>query len=71
MIAFLSDISAMGSRGHDLDLIASKLKDSHHVEMTAVCDLWTVNREKAVATNAGYYGRAPRGAATSSKNCSP
>jgi len=41
----------IGSRGEDLDLIASKLKSSHHVEMTAVCDLWSVNREKAVATN--------------------
>jgi predicted dehydrogenase len=28
--------------------------------MTAVCDLWKVNREKAAATNASYYGRAPR-----------
>ena len=28
--------------------------------MTAVCDLWTVNREKAVAANAAHYGRAPR-----------
>ena len=28
-----------GNRGGDLDQIASKLKDSHHVEMTAVCDL--------------------------------
>src|SRR6202140_3403131 len=50
----------IGSRGGDLDLIASKLKDSHRVEMIAVCDLWKVNREKAAATNAGYYGRAPR-----------
>src|SRR5271165_7320121 len=50
----------IGSRGDDLELIASKLKSSHHVEMTAVCDLWKVNREKAAATNAGYYGRAPR-----------
>ena len=50
----------IGSRGGDLDLIASKLKTSHHVEMTASCDLWTVNRDKAVATNATYYGRAPR-----------
>src|SRR5580658_2442125 len=50
-----------GSRGGDLDLIASKLKTSHHVEMTAVCDLWKVNRGKAVATNTGYYGRAARG----------
>ena len=50
----------IGSRGEDLDLIASKLKDSHNVEMTAVCDLWTVNRDKAAATNTQYYGRAPR-----------
>jgi len=50
----------IGNRGGDLDLIASKLNSSHHVEMTAVCDLWKVNREKAAATNEGYYGRAPR-----------
>ena len=50
----------IGSRGGDLDSIASKLRDSHHVEMIAVCDLWKVNREKAASTNAGYYGRAPR-----------
>jgi predicted dehydrogenase len=50
----------IGNRGGDLDQIASKLKTSHHVEMTAVCDLWKVNREKAAATNAGYYGRTPR-----------
>jgi predicted dehydrogenase len=50
----------IGNRGRDLDLIASKLKSSHNVEMTAVCDLWSVNREKAAATNAGYYGRPPR-----------
>jgi hypothetical protein len=49
-----------GSRGGDLDWIAAQLKTSHNVEMTAVCDLWKVNREKAVATNAKYYGRAPR-----------
>lgn len=49
----------IGNRGSELDLIVSKLKDSHHVEMTAVCDLWSVNREKATATNAGYYGRNP------------
>jgi predicted dehydrogenase len=50
----------IGSRGNDLGLIASKLKDSHHVQMTAVCDLWSVNRQKAVAVNTGYYGRTPR-----------
>ncbi|HET6179812.1 MAG TPA: Gfo/Idh/MocA family oxidoreductase [Candidatus Sulfotelmatobacter sp.] len=50
----------IGNRGEDLDLIASKLKSSHNVEMTAVCDLWKVNRDKAAATNNGYYGRSPR-----------
>ncbi len=50
-----------GSRGGDLDLIASKLKSSHNVEMVVVCDLWKGNRERAVATNTGYYGRAPKG----------
>lgn len=50
-----------GSRGQDLDWIASQLKTSHNVEMTTVCDLWRVNREKAIATNAKYYGRTPRG----------
>jgi predicted dehydrogenase len=50
----------IGSRGDDLDQIASKLKSSHNVEMTVVCDLWTGNREKGVANNTKYYGRAPR-----------
>jgi len=49
-----------GSRGEDLDWIVSHLKNSHQVEVTTVCDLWSVNREKAVATNTKYYGRAPR-----------
>jgi predicted dehydrogenase len=50
----------IGSRGTDLDLIASKLKSSQNVEMTVVCDLWKGNRERATATNTGYYRRAPR-----------
>ncbi len=49
----------IGNRGRELDLIASKLKSSHRVEMTAVCDLWKVNREMAATANTGYYGRAP------------
>jgi predicted dehydrogenase len=49
-----------GSRGGDLELILSQLKTSHNVEITAVCDLWRLNREKAVAKNTQYYGRAPR-----------
>ena len=50
----------VGRRGSDLARIAGQLKSSHAVEMTAVCDLWTSNREKAVAANAELYGRAPR-----------
>jgi predicted dehydrogenase len=49
-----------GSRGGDLDWIVAQLKTSHKVETTTVCDLWRLNREKAVAVNTKYYGRAPR-----------
>src|ERR1700722_5183834 len=50
----------IGSRGGDLEFIGGKLKDSHRVEMTTVCDLWKVNREKAAAGATKVYGRAPR-----------
>jgi predicted dehydrogenase len=50
----------IGNRGGELDWVASRLKDQHKVEMIAVCDLWTVNREKAVVKNTTYYGRAPQ-----------
>jgi len=50
----------IGSRGGELDQIAAQLKTSHRVEMTAVCDLWSVNREKAIVANTKYYGRSPR-----------
>ena len=50
----------IGHRGDDLDLIVSKVKSTHNAEMTAVCDLWKTNREKGVATNEKYHGRAPR-----------
>ena len=49
-----------GSRGGDLDWIVSQLKTSQNVEINTVCDLWRLNREKAVAVNTKYYGRAPR-----------
>ena len=49
-----------GSRGGDLELIVSQLKTSQNVEINTVCDLWRLNREKAVAVNTKYYGRAPR-----------
>src|SRR5271157_6104907 len=38
----------IGNRGGELDEIVSKLKRTHNVEMTVVCDLWKSNREKAV-----------------------
>jgi predicted dehydrogenase len=50
----------IGSRGTELDWIVAQLKTSHNVEMTTVCDLWKLKREKAVATNEKFYGRAPR-----------
>ncbi len=50
----------IGQRGRGLDWIAAELKDKSNVEMTAVCDLWTVYRERAVTANTKYYGRSPR-----------
>src|SRR5262245_23590060 len=50
----------IGNRGRGLGRIASQLKDKHNVEVTAVCDLWAVNRDKAVEATTGVYGRAPR-----------
>jgi predicted dehydrogenase len=50
----------IGNRGSELDWIAAQLKTSHKAEMTAVCDLWKVNRDKAVSTNEKFYSRAPR-----------
>jgi len=49
-----------GSRGEDLDWIVAQLASKQNVEMTGVCDLWRLNREKAVAVNQKYHGRAPR-----------
>ena len=50
----------IGSRGDDLVEITGKLKDSHNTEMAGVCDLWNVNRDKAVAAYAKPIGRAPQ-----------
>jgi len=50
----------IGNRGRELDQIVSDVRTSHNVEMTAVCDLWKVNRERAVEANTKYHGRAPR-----------
>jgi predicted dehydrogenase len=50
----------IGNRGRELDGVVSKLKDKFNLEMTAVCDLWKVNREKASAMAEKAYGRGPR-----------
>jgi predicted dehydrogenase len=50
----------IGRRGRQLDGIVAGLAKNHNVELTAVCDLWKVNREAAAAQAARDYGRAPR-----------
>ena len=40
----------IGNRGRELASVAADLKDRHNVEMTAICDLWKVNRERAAKT---------------------
>ena len=36
-----------GNRGRELAAVVAGLRSSHNVEMIAVCDLWSVNRERA------------------------
>src|SRR5438270_11922538 len=50
----------IGSRGSELDGIVGLLKDTKNVEVTAVCDLWTHNLERAAAANQKYSGKTPR-----------
>ena len=50
----------IGHRGSELDGMVAQLGRANNVEMTAVCDLWTVNLERAVAMNQKAYGKAPR-----------
>ncbi len=50
----------IGRRGRELASVVAGLKDNHNVEMTAVCDLWKTNRERATAAAAKAYLRAPR-----------
>jgi predicted dehydrogenase len=49
----------IGNRGRELASVVAGLKSSHNVEMSAVCDLWKVNRERAAKAAADEYGRAP------------
>ncbi|PYV46317.1 MAG: hypothetical protein DMG92_18350 [Acidobacteria bacterium] len=50
----------IGNRGQELDWIIAQHKIDKNVEMTAVCDLWNMRRDRAVKENTKYYGRAPR-----------
>ena len=50
----------IGNRGRGLESILSLVKDKMNVEVTAVCDIWKVNREHAASTGEKTYGRAPR-----------
>src|SRR5207253_2506668 len=50
----------VGNRGTELDGIVAFLKDKKNAEVSAVCDVWTHNLERAVANNQKYYGKAPR-----------
>ena len=50
----------VGNRGRELASVVADLRRSHKVEMTAVCDLWKVNRERAAKTAEHVYERAPR-----------
>lgn len=49
-----------GNRGQELAWVVAQHKARHNVEMTAVCDLWRLHRERAVAENTRFYGRSPR-----------
>jgi predicted dehydrogenase len=49
-----------GARAQGLRRMAHGSARTMNVEMTAVCDLWTVNREKAAADVTKKFGRAPR-----------
>jgi predicted dehydrogenase len=49
-----------GRRGRELASVVADIKGSHNAEMSAVCDLWTVNREQATKKATDVYGRAPR-----------
>lgn len=50
----------VGVRGEELHGMAAELKNKMNAEVTAVCDLWGENREKAVEANKKFYGRPPR-----------
>lgn len=50
----------VGVRGSELDGIVYELKDKKNAEVSAVCDLWSGNLDRAVSANTKYFGKAPR-----------
>ncbi len=49
----------VGNRGRGLEYIVGQLSGKMNVEVNAVCDLWKVNREKAVSAATKSYGHPP------------
>ncbi len=50
----------VGNRGRELASVVAGLKGAYNVEMVAVCDLWSRNRERALKTASAAYGRSPQ-----------
>lgn len=50
----------VGNRGSELHGMAAQLRTKFNADTTAVCDLWSGNREKAVEVNKKLYGINPR-----------
>jgi predicted dehydrogenase len=50
----------VGSRGGGLEAILAGLKDKMNVEVTAVCDIWKINLDRAASTGEKTYARTPR-----------
>ena len=48
-----------GDRGTSHIADIAKLKDTHNVAITAVCDVWQVNLKKAAERVTGWFGAAP------------
>jgi predicted dehydrogenase len=49
----------IGNRGRELAGVVAGLKSTQNVDMAAVCDLWSVNRDRAAKTASDEYGRKP------------
>ncbi len=50
----------VGGRGSGLMKQVSQLAKKHQVEITAVCDVWRPNRERAAKAVGGWFGKEPR-----------